>query len=707
MTKARKKIGNIPINTIKQDLQSTVDTSVAQMQQDVTDFIDKETSQYPEIGGVFKFQEDPEGRSEITADAEGKIISYRDSDGVKHEEVGVSINKLNLTDEGMSDFQKALKDSGFHGGADDWSDYISEDGDMPLCLPEPRCAIVNFVVDKLPTAKNVDYKGYVEFNDGLGNYFRKKAILNGQGASSIVYNNQKNIAIDFFDSDWDGDAFAVKFGNWVPQDSFHIKAFYMDPVRGLANVCYKYAEYVIQETNTRPNRLAREADKVTVNGDTGVITNDYDTGALCHPDGFPCLVYSNGEFMGIYAWNLKKHRANYMMDKKDYESVHVDPDNCNLWNLNPINWGGIELRNPKTLYCMDGSKYDGDAPKELIDSTSEYYDATNKDHKNTVKTKNIIVGLHDNVLAIDAAMSIVTSNGTIKIGAYDGEYSADVNYAKGHWVKDSDNFYMSIHSTNQGNPTSDENYWVDITQAIAAIRGLFEQTFDMEGFIIFWIVSQFMDNWDGMTDRNTQWLYYKKSKKWCPSFYDTDNCIGYCGYPWLEAPVNSFTLSVYYYKNVVNTWIWEFYHDEIVAKYNEIRQRGIISTEAYMKFYNDWCSRIDTSYIKANAEKWDVPCYRDGKIDTEHWKQIGIVGWGEVTYDENTDYAVGDEVTYGSGTYIRGDYVVKFRCIKACKGKAPCGSYPNMPQTGGTFDSPRRVKAWLDAKVEILDNLMQ
>ena len=196
--------------------------------------------------------DDIEGRSEITTDSDGKIISYRDSDGIKHENAGiesdsVNTNHLNLSEEGMTEFQQALKDSGFRpSSAGDWSDYVSNDGDNPLCLPEPEYAIVNFITENgLPTAKNQNIKGYVDYNDMNGNHFKKKAILNGQGSSSILYNNQKNIAVDLFDDEWDEDAFSIKIGNWVPQDSFHIKTFYMDPIRGLADVCYKYADYII------------------------------------------------------------------------------------------------------------------------------------------------------------------------------------------------------------------------------------------------------------------------------------------------------------------------------------------------------------------------------------------------------------------------------------------------------------------------------
>lgn len=149
MTKIRKKIGTIPINDIEQQVQQSTQAAVTQMQQDVSDFIDEETAQYPEIGGAFKFQEDPEGRSEITTDSEQKIISYRDTDGVLHENAGINtpsinaddstfknlnaeevnvsggsatLDNLTLTKEGMGGFKKELKESGFYP-SNDIKDY--------------------------------------------------------------------------------------------------------------------------------------------------------------------------------------------------------------------------------------------------------------------------------------------------------------------------------------------------------------------------------------------------------------------------------------------------------------------------------------------------------------------------------------------------------------------------------------------------------
>ena len=98
--------------------------------------------------------------------------------------------------------------------------------------------------------------------------------------------------------------------------------------------------------------------------------------AKCHPDGFPCIIYLDGAFYGIYAFCLKKHRDNYHLTKDVPEHVHIDgvltPEF--LWNGN-INWTQFEIRNPKNLYykeVQNGTfEYDADVAQAEIASDEE------------------------------------------------------------------------------------------------------------------------------------------------------------------------------------------------------------------------------------------------------------------------------------------------------------------------------------------------
>ena len=91
----------------------------------------------------FEHIEDPEGRTEITTDTEGKILGYREEDGTRFEN-SFKTKKLSLPSDGLSDFAKQLSKSGLtSSGACDWSNYNSNNGEKPLQLPIPNCALLN------------------------------------------------------------------------------------------------------------------------------------------------------------------------------------------------------------------------------------------------------------------------------------------------------------------------------------------------------------------------------------------------------------------------------------------------------------------------------------------------------------------------------------------------------------------------------------
>ena len=69
-------------------------------------------------GTILKSINDPEGRKEIKTDSDEKIISYRKEDGTLVENAGIETNYLELTEQGMTDFQQALKDAGFIPGSE-------------------------------------------------------------------------------------------------------------------------------------------------------------------------------------------------------------------------------------------------------------------------------------------------------------------------------------------------------------------------------------------------------------------------------------------------------------------------------------------------------------------------------------------------------------------------------------------------------------
>ncbi len=331
----------------------------------------------------FSHTEDPEGRMEITTDSDDKVMSYRDSQGKKHEHdmevTNLEVSNLNLQGNSVNDIGDALKANDFK--LDSPSDFSK---DSYIELPIPRVAAqVKLYAPKLPTTKQDDIEAEIEYNDKDGNYFRKPVILNAQGSSSMSY-YVKNMAIDINDES------KIKFGDFPSQDSFHLKKYFIDIFRGQCIVGYWLMEQVYQ-TRAAGKRYPYEllSDVYSPYSGNGKVNRDFYTGAKCHPDGFPIVITwvntqtKEEKNMGVYAWNLKKSKEVYHADKKTPENIILDGviDSKTLFG-GTIDWTQFEIRNPKSLIDIDGNKYDGDNPKELSETD-----------KNSKKVKDYLVRL--------------------------------------------------------------------------------------------------------------------------------------------------------------------------------------------------------------------------------------------------------------------------------------------------------------------------
>lgn len=313
--------------------------------------------------------EDPEGRTEITTDAEGKVLAYRDKEGRLNERKEIVFSK-----EGLAKFAKSLKGAGID--IIDWSnnDFVE--------IPKPTtCVLINITTPKQAETKSDNIECFMEFWDKNGNYFKKPVILNAQGSSSMGY-NIKNQSVEVTDGS------KIKIGEWLPMDSFHIKKYFIDCFRGQCIVGYWLGEQIYQTRNLLARRpwdyLRKGADYLK--GSDGDFSNDFIDGALGHPDGFACKVFFNGRNCGIYAFNLKKDRNNYHCNKKVQNNIILDgilgetffTANGDLTKegLNGAShiWDNFEIRNPKISEDINGNKYDGDNPKEPSENYKEAKD---------------------------------------------------------------------------------------------------------------------------------------------------------------------------------------------------------------------------------------------------------------------------------------------------------------------------------------------
>lgn len=480
---------------------------------------------------------------EVVLDAEEHLLTWRDRKGVKHESNMRVENNLELSKSAMSNFIQSLIASGFT--TDNPIDHSNE---TAIALPLPRyCAVVNIISPLgLATSKTQDVQCELEYLDKSGNYFKKPIILNAQGTSSMSY-IEKNQSIDIFNDEAREESCEITFDNWVAQDSFHLKCYYIDVFRGVCNMAYKWTEEVIKATDSRNNRVKWNRDDITEYNSTGDFAADFSDSALCHPDGFPFEMYLNGEYYGLYAWNIKKHRKNYSMKKSNYKELLLDGliDNTTFFN-GSINWSEIELRNPKTLITMSGAEYDGENPTELIDSSSSAYNSANKDHVNTAITK--------------AAMQRIS------------------------------NALPLIRSA------SDEQ-----------AKALFESHFDVKALMRYFIISNTLHHYDGFA-KNWIWTIYDGIA--APTEYDMDSIFGR-DYRGLLVVSNSTTKILGTEVDTITGQLIRLYKNEMDAMYKELRDKGILSVENIMRYVLSWCESATYAALERNLEKWtSIPSYR-------------------------------------------------------------------------------------------------
>jgi hypothetical protein len=604
----------------------------------------------------FEHIEDPEGKMEITTDADDRILAYRDSEGKKHEHSmetkNLEVSNLNLQGNSVNNIRDALKANGFDTKAPiDWSDYLSNNGKSPLYIPEPRCARINISgIDSMPTSKTTNAKAYFEMWDMQGNYFKKKVIINAQGNSTILY-KKKSFACDFFDSDWNGDSFAVKFGDWVAQDSFHFKAQYTDFFKGISIVAYK----LVQEVWASRSPIYSNPWKKALLGNINITSGSYnaeiindlslqkDTGAKCIPDAFPCIVYLNGEFYGVFNWALKKHRDNYHMNKSLSTNIHLDGGRGPM--LSPLDWTSFEVRNPKGLLTNIATEkgfesYDGDKPKELLGSDTEGYNPSDKKH----------------VLSNKVKQSILTFNSMAR------ELNAKTN-------------------ENGGEEFLNKHY-------------------DLENLIDFYVLQYVLADED--IAYNWQWITYD-GVKWFICDYDKDRTFGQIyncpGVRSAEVMLNAADSSN---TNYPFKYLVQYHKEEIKARYNELKLLGIFTPEHVISLVKNWCNRFPIEAIKLEYKKWtESPSNRDDNVDREHWKIKGssYEYLADNTYDNEKTYAVGETCAYGKSRHVI------FECIKESTGNPPVTKfYDNIPYDLGYHDSIWRVTKYIQDRFTYIES---
>ncbi len=691
-----------------------IDEQVKGLIQPLMDEVENLIARFDEI---FKLIDNPEYMS-VELDSDDKILGGRRIDGTKFENVGIETNHLELTEQGMTDFQKALKDAGFTpGGAGDWSDsnYIQ--------IPEPKLAYINITNNEgdavWPTTKTTDAHYWMQFFDGDGNYFKKRIILNAQGNSSLSF-SKKNGAFDVCNDAWLGDDTCnIRIGNWAICDSFHLKAYYFDFFKGGGIIAYKVANQIFESRPFNENRpwkkellSANDKDDTIVGNPSYNTISDIslqiDDGARCIPDGFPCIVHLNGTFYGIYVWSYKKHRSNYNMDKSTPEHIHLDGGELTSRTIfgGSVDWSQFEIRNPKYLVYKNprNSSFDPTNAKQV--KKAYEYDA-------------------------DVAQDEIAGTSEPLV------YSEEVEFTRGQVVSYKNRLYMAMQTTIGNTPTANKKpknvyddaatngYWIDITytnkvkQYIISLSGRMGQInaaqderaelqkyFDLDNIIDYELYITLTHNIDG---QGWNWqLCSWSGERWYFCVWDAERIWGQVSsFNFLSAAPTIGELLLGGGGGTPNAWVNTYCKADLKQRWEYLVSKGIADSDSIIKLFKDWMDRIGVEYFEKEYEKWpNSPCNRDSKLNKEYWKFTGNFSFTDRTphYNEGTQYITGDKIWVGS------DFHYEFECIQDTTEYPLLGNYAGeYPAELGYHDNLWRLysylSTWINALKEYFNNL--
>lgn len=506
----------------------------------------------------------------------------------------------------------------------DWSDSLD------IVLPEPRLAKVNFTnIPWIPSKKEDVANAWMEFDDGAGNTFRRRVNLKIHGQYSLIY-PKRNLTLKLCADEWVGDStYQMQIGNWLKQDGFHLKAYYTDLFRGAGTVAYRLFDQV---TSLRGDS-ARAWQRAGI---------DDHNKALCHPDGFPCQIYINGKFFGLYAWQLKKDHKNMNLRKDSAQHIHLDGilSDATLFHSR-IQWSQFEVRNPSKLYTMRGVRYDGDAPQELMDETSPFYDLAS-DSPKIRKAK---------------------------------QRSAQVK----HSIELLSRYHNQLNDLEASGVSTQT-----IRDSIAAC-------YDIASLIDYVCFSYFLGNSDGFR-KNWQWFTYD-GHKWSVAPYDLDGIIGHSGDVLLPASMAS--LSTDYRLFGINIggptyWLCRYFWEDICHRYELLRDAGIFTPDNFMALLTDWQQRIGDEVYANERTTWpSSPCYNE-PLANQGWMTDGQwAGYSTIAdYDANR-------------TYVMGDKCRQAERIWTAVAEENRGIEPS--KQSGAPDSLPRVRQWLEDHQQLFD----
>ena len=182
------------------------------------------------------------------------------------------------------------------------------------------------IIGKLPS-KKVNVPCVLEYSS-LTHSFKANIKIKVQGQSSALF-PKRNYSIELYGDEYFNIPMNKSFKNWGSHNKYVLKANYTDHLHARNIVCANLWANIVRnrkDFDTLPEELKTSPNM----------------GAI---DGFPIKLYANGEYKGIYTWNIPKKAWMFNTDKKNSNHA-VLQGNANDFGLdeyktNPCNFNAL------------------------------------------------------------------------------------------------------------------------------------------------------------------------------------------------------------------------------------------------------------------------------------------------------------------------------------------------------------------------------
>ncbi|MDV3768104.1 hypothetical protein CMU26_00920 [Elizabethkingia anophelis] len=212
-----------------------------------------------------------------------------------------------------------------------------------LFLDKPTTIPVINIIGELPTDTS---DARTPTNVILEYYINNQLIFSCKCEMSIQGNATAQMAKKGYEiklTNFNGEKLSLQFGDWISNNSFHLKGFPHDRTFARDVVSSRIWHKI---RTSRPFPASYIADFGNTNPDGSAVINTME-GALFYADGFPIEMRKNGNFEGVQVFRHKKEPRNYMFDDKNPNHIFLDSELIIDWTQYvAAQW---KRRSPKTM----------------------------------------------------------------------------------------------------------------------------------------------------------------------------------------------------------------------------------------------------------------------------------------------------------------------------------------------------------------------